>query len=210
MLLLPIQLWLAAVPLHEIEMPPRVVLGDAWNNPVLQHVPGRVDLEAALRGDGVPLENAHLVFLDRSAREEAGRLRKNASEVARWLHLADGTEQLTAEQDGRKPESCSNLRIAQEPLEQPELRLYEPPDPESSSLVLEAFKQTPIFAIGPSASGEGRVYAALAPGDQVLLVQAFSPKGEFGELIRLDRGEASLQVIRNDEAASLCYIQEDN
>ncbi len=208
MLLLPIQLWLAAVPMHEIEMPPRVVLGDAWNNPILQDVPGRVNLEAALRGDGVPLENAHLVFLDRSTSQEAGRLRRNASEVARWLHLADGSEQLSAKQDGRKPESCSDLRIAQEPLENPELRLYEPPDATSASLALEAFKQTPIFAIGPAASGDGRIYAALAPGDQILFVQAFSPKGEFGELIRLDRGEATLQIIRDDEAATLCYIQE--
>lgn len=207
MLLLPIQLWLAAVPMHEIEMPPRVVLGDAWNNPILQSVPGRVNLEAAMRGDGVPLEKAHLVFLDHSASESAGRLQQGASEVARWLHLADGSEQLSASISGRQPESCSNLRIGQEPLSEPELRLYEPPDSASSTLVRDAFAATPIFAMGPTASGKGRVYAALAPGDQILMVQAFSPKGEFGELIRLARGDTTIQVIRNDEAASLCYSQ---
>jgi hypothetical protein len=203
MFLLPLQLWHAAVPVTEIEMPPRMVVGDAWSSPTLQDVPGRVDLEAALRGDGVALADAHLVFLDHPG-DDANRLARQASEVARWLQLADGSERLSSETRRGKSSTCSALKVGQTPLKDPEIRLYSPPAAESSVLVQQAFSQTPVFAMGTTSTGQGAVYAALSPGDQITLVQAFSPDGQFGELIRMDRGSVSVQLMRDDNEASLC------
>jgi hypothetical protein len=208
MFLLPLQLWHAAVPVTEIEMPPRMVVGDAWNSPTLQNVPGRVDLEAAMRGDGVPLAEAHLVFLDRPG-DDANRLARQSSEVARWLQLADGSERLSSETRRGRASTCSALKVRQTPLKEPEIRLYSPPTAESSLQIQQAFSQTPIFAMGTTATGQGAVYAALSPGDQITLVQAFSPDGQFGELIRMDRGNVSVQLVRDDKEALLCtFVRE--
>jgi hypothetical protein len=208
MFLLPLQLWHAAVPVTEIEMPPRMVVGDAWSSPTLQDVPGRVDLEAALRGDGVPLAEAHLVFLDHPG-DDANRLARRSSEVARWLQLADGSERLSSVARRGKASTCSALKVGQTPLKEPEIRLYSPPAEGSSLLVQQAFSRTPIFAMGTTATGQGAVYAALSPGDQITLIQAFSPDGKFGELIRMDRGNISVQLVRDDNEASLCTFVND-
>jgi len=194
----------------EIEMPPRVVLGDAWSNPTLQDVPGRVDLEAALRGDGVPLSQAHLVFMELPNEDDENHLVRQSTEVAHWVHLADGSVQLSAAHKRGKTNSCSALKLGQSPLSEPELRLYSPPTDESSILVQEAFSRSPIFAMGPTATGAGAVYAALSPGDQVTVIQAFSPEGKFGELIRVDRGNTAVQLIRGDDEATLCTIQAED
>ena len=208
MFLLPLQLWHAAVPVTEIEMPPRMVVGDAWSSPILRDVPGRVGLEAALRGDGVPLSEAHLIFLDHPG-DDANRLARQSSEVARWLQLADGSERLSSEARRGRSSTCSALKVGQTPLKEPEIRLYAPPAAESSILIQQAFSQTPIFAMGTTATGQGAVYAALSPGDQITLIQAFTPDGKFGELIRMDRGNVSVQLVRDDNEASLCtFIDE--
>ena len=138
MFLLPLQLWHAAVPVTEIEMPPRMVVGDAWSSPTLQDVPGRVDLEAALRGDGVPLESAHLIFLDHPG-DDANRMARKAGEVARWLQLADGSERLSSPSKRGKSSTCSALKVGQTPLNEPEIKLYSPPTTESSVLIQQAF-----------------------------------------------------------------------
>lgn len=190
-------IWLAALPAQEIEMPPQVVFGDAWNSPVLQGLPGRVDLEAALRGNGVRLDQADIVYVN----EEENALG--------WRNLAQTTDQLSAEVARPGKESCTTAEGDQEPMVDPRLHLYPGPSEDAGEEIQSSFASIPFFAIGRDNTGEDAVYTALLPGDQITLVQAFSPEGdEFGELVTLERAETTIQLRRINGEARLCVTRD--
>ena len=190
-------IWLAALPAQEIEMPPQVVFGDAWNSPVLQGLPGRVDLEAALRGNGVRLDQAEIIYVN----DEDNSLS--------WRNLAQTTDQLTAEVRRAGKESCTTAEEVQEPMVDPRIHLYPGPSSNAGEEIQASFASIPFFAIGRDNTGEDAVYTALLPGDQVTMVQAFSPDGdEFGELVTLQRAETTIQLRRVNGEARLCVTRD--
>ncbi len=190
-----------------VDMDGAVVTGSVPRGAHLRGYGGRIELEASMLADGVSATESDLVFGESAAGELAplpsGRLKRGDTTVTGWVGLTDGETRLAKRQAHLNAPVCAVQKGPMVPEHDLELRVTRSPRA-GETIPQQTWQDRPSFVMGQDQEGVDAVYASLAPGDQITVVQ-ISGGPRFVEEVELRRSGRRLNWRRDHKGEAVCF-----